>query len=245
MSDESPVHVILGGSGGIGSATARRLAATGARLVLGARDADRLNAIASEIGAEAVPLDVTRPDGAETAVQRAVERFGRIDGLAHCVGSILLKPAHLTTDAEWADTLAINLTSAFYAVRAAVKAMTGGGSIVLISTVAARIGLKNHEAIAAAKAGLHGLTLAAAATYAAKQIRVNCVAPGLVETPLAARITGNEAARKASLAMHPLGRLGRADDVASAVAWLLDPANSWVTGQILGTDGGLASVGGR
>jgi NAD(P)-dependent dehydrogenase (short-subunit alcohol dehydrogenase family) len=120
--------------------------------------------------------------------------------------------------------------------------MSTGGSIALVSTAAARTGLANHEAIAAAKGGVIGLTLSAAATYASRNIRVNCVAPGLTATPLAARITSNEAALKASQAMHALGRIGQPEEVASALAWLLDPENSWVTGQILGVDGGLGSI---
>ena len=102
--------------------------------------------------------------------------------------------------------------------------------------------MANHEAIAAAKSGVMGLALSAAATYAPRNLRVNCVAPGLVDTPLAARITSNEAALKASTALHALGRIGRPEDVASGIAWLLDPANDWVTGQVLGIDGGLGTL---
>jgi NAD(P)-dependent dehydrogenase (short-subunit alcohol dehydrogenase family) len=178
-------------------------------------------------------------------VALARERFGRLDGAANCVGSVLLKPAHLTRDDEFAAVLATNLWSAFHLVRAATKAMDGGGSIVLVSSAAARTGLPNHEAIAAAKAGVEGLALSAAATYAPRRIRVNCVAPGLVRSQLTARITGSEPALKASLAMHALGRIGEPDDVASAMAWLLDPATSWVTGQVLGVDGGLGALKGR
>lgn len=160
-------------------------------------------------------------------------------------GSILLKPAHSTTDQEFADTIAVNLVTAFNVLRAAARAMTAGGSVVLMSSVAARVGLANHEAVAAAKAGVSGLVLAAAATYAPRNLRVNAVAPGLVRTPLAARITGNELALKASTAMHPLGRIGEPGDVAAAVAWLLDPRTTWVTGQVIGVDGGLSTVRGK
>jgi NAD(P)-dependent dehydrogenase (short-subunit alcohol dehydrogenase family) len=139
--------------------------------------------------------------------------------------------------------IAANLTSAFAVVRAAGKAMRQkGGSIVLVSSAAARIGLANHEAIAAAKAGVMGLTLSAAATYASKGIRVNAVAPGLVRTPMTQRIWDNPKSAEASQAMHALGRLGEPDDVASLIGWLLDPANSWVTGQVIGVDGGLGSL---
>ena len=239
------VHVVLGASGAIGSALARRLAGRGARLVLGGRDAAALDALADETGGLACPGDATAPEAAERAVALARERFGRLDGAANCVGSVLLKPAHLTRDDEFAAVLATNLWSAFHLVRAATKAMDSGGSIVLVSTAAARTGLPNHEAIAAAKAGVEGLALSAAATYAPRRIRVNCVAPGLVRSQLTARITGSEPALKASLAMHALGRIGEPDDVASAMAWLLDPATSWVTGQVLGVDGGLGALKGR
>ncbi|GAC1557710.1 MAG: hypothetical protein NVS2B9_20250 [Myxococcales bacterium] len=118
----------------------------------------------------------------------------------------------------------------------------GGGSIVLMSSAAARIGLANHDAIAAAKAGVLGLTLASSATYAPRGVRINAVAPGLVRTPLAARILGNDASLKASEAMHALGRIGEPEDVASSIDWLLDPAQRWVTGQVFGIDGGLATL---
>ena len=123
--------------------------------------------------------------------------------------------------------------------------MPGGGSVALVSSAAARVGLASHEAIAAAKAGVIGLTLSAAATYAGRGLRFNCVAPGLVRTPLTARLTATEASSRASTAMHPLGRLGEPDDVAAGIAWLLDPRNSWVTGQVIGIDGGLADLRGR
>jgi 3-oxoacyl-[acyl-carrier protein] reductase len=123
--------------------------------------------------------------------------------------------------------------------------LNSGGSIVLVSSAAARIGIANHEAIAAAKAGVAGLTLSAAATYAPRGIRVNCVSPGLVVSGLTQRITSNEASLKASVAMHALGRAGSPEDVASAIAWLLDPEQSWVTGQVLGVDGGLGSLRSR
>jgi len=176
------------------------------------------------------------------AVEAAVQAFGPIDGIVNCAGSILLKPAHITSEAEFQQTLDTNLKTAFVALRAGVKNMPAGGSVVLISTAAARMGYANHEAIAAAKAGVMGLALSAAATYAARNIRVNCVAPGLVETPLAARITSNEAALKASMGMHALGRIGRPEDVASMIEFLLSAENAWVTGQVFGVDGGLGTV---
>ena len=237
------MYLVFGATGGIGSCLSRRLAARGARLVVAARDADRLRALADELWAEPYPVEATRFDDANACAEATVVRFGRLDGVANCVGSLLLKPAHSTTEAEWMATVATNLTSAFAVLRAAAKAMTAtGGSIALVSSAAARVGLVNHEAIAAAKAGVIGLTLSAAATYAPRGIRVNCVAPGLVRTPMTARLTANEASLKASTAMHALGRVGDPADVAGAIEWLLGPESGWVTGQVLGIDGGLASV---
>ena len=238
----APVMLITGGSGGIGQALARRLRTAGCTVVLAARDAARLQAVADEIGAEAVPTDVTVTSQVDALVAKTLEQHGRIDGVAHCVGSILLKPLHLTTDDDWARTLALNLTSAFQVVRAVVAKHRAPVSIALVSTSAATVGLSNHEAIAAAKAGLEGLVRAAAATYAGRGVRVNAVAPGLVRTPLAARITGSETALKASVALHPIGRIGEPDDVAAVLALLLDPASSWITGQVIGVDGGMSRL---
>jgi NAD(P)-dependent dehydrogenase (short-subunit alcohol dehydrogenase family) len=240
---EPATFIVVGATGGIGSALCRRLAARGARLVVGGRDEQKLNVLAEEIGARPFVVDATRPDQIENCFAEAVKVNGRIDGVANCVGSLLLKPAHLTTDDEWAATLATNLTSAFLTVRAGARAMMQtGGSVVLVSSAVSQVGMANHEAIAAAKAGIVGLMLSAAASYAPRRIRVNCVAPGLVRTPLTARLTSNEASLKASTAMHALGRIGEPSDVAAAIEWLLDPAQSWVTAQVIGVDGGLARV---
>ncbi len=104
------------------------------------------------------------------------------------------------------------------------------------------VGLANHEAIAAAKAGVIGLALSAAATYASNHLRVNVVAPGLTETPLTSAITSNEKSRQLSEQMHALGRLGQPQDIARAIVFLLDPQNNWITGQVLAVDGGLSHI---
>jgi NAD(P)-dependent dehydrogenase (short-subunit alcohol dehydrogenase family) len=120
--------------------------------------------------------------------------------------------------------------------------MPDGGSVVLLSSVAARAGLANHEAVAAAKAGVAGLALSAAASYVSRGLRFNVVSPGLVQTPMTENITRSETARKASLDLHPLGRLGEPADIAAAIAYLLGPESGWVTGQTIGVDGGLSTL---
>lgn len=234
--------LVTGAYGGIGSELARRLRSAGADLHLVGRDSDRLAALANDLGVT-WSVAATGADDLSAAVDVAVERMGGLDGAVHCFGSILLKPAHRTTPEEWQDVLDANLTSAFHLLRAATPQLRqDGGSIVLVSSAAARLGLANHEAVAAAKAGVIGLTLSAAASYAPWGVRVNCVAPGLVDTPLAKRITSNKASLKASESMHALGRIGRPEEVASAIAWLLDREQSWVTGQVIGVDGGLGTL---
>jgi NAD(P)-dependent dehydrogenase (short-subunit alcohol dehydrogenase family) len=241
---EGPVQLVIGAAGSAGSATVRRLAKDGARVVLAGRDEDAMRALADEVGADDVQVvDATDIAAVGSLVEGVVERHGQLDGVANLAGSVLIKPAHLTSPDEWYDTIAVNLTSAFAVVRAAAPAMRGnGGSIVLAASAAAQTGIANHEAIAAAKGGIIGLVRSAAATYGARGVRVNAVAPGLVASKMTAKLVENEQQAEASRAMHVLGRLGEGDDIASAVAWLLDPATSWVTGQVLGVDGGLGQV---
>ena len=242
--ERQPVYVILGGTGGIGSAVARKLATDGATVALAARGAARLEEMARELeGSVTAVLDATSTGEVEKYVRSVADAHGGVDGIVNCVGSILLKAAHQTSDEEWRQTISANLDSAFATVRAGARVMgRTGGSIVLMASAAATVGLPSHEAIAAAKAGVIGLARSAAATYASKGIRVNAVAPGLVDTPMSAAITGNEMMLKASTAMHPLGRIGRPEEVASVITWLLSDAAGWVTGQVIGIDGGLSAV---
>ena len=121
----APVYVLLGGTGGIGAPLARRLASDGATVVLGARDADRLGALADETGGKAFTLDATSADAVSGLVDAAVSEFGRIDGAINLVGSILLKPAHATSPEEFDETLTLNLKTAFYLVRATMPPVVG------------------------------------------------------------------------------------------------------------------------
>lgn len=222
--------LLIAASSGIGQATADILRTAGHEVVTTARSDARIRP-------DRV-LDATDFD----AVDAAFADAGPLDGVACFAGSLLLKPAHLTSAEEYQATIAASLTTAFATVRGAGRHLRQGGSVVLVSSAAAMQGTANHEAIAAAKAGVIGLALSAAATYAPRNIRVNAVAPGLTQTSLTASLTETEGTRKASEAMHALGRLGTPDDVARAVAFLLDPDNDWITGQVLAVDGGLARV---
>ncbi len=247
----SGAYVILGASGGIGSAIARSLAADGAHLILAGRNPAKLESLANDLrgtaeSVEAAPVEASDFSAVEALVAAAAQRHGRVAGIVNAVGSILLKPAHMTSEAELAETLRLNLQTAFAAVRAAGKVMTDGGSVLLFASSASEVGLPNHEAIAAAKGAVSGLLRSAAATYAGRKLRVNALAPGLVDTPLASRITGNPKSLEVSVAMHPAGRIGSAADLVPAARWLLDPASDWVTGQVIAIDGGMSRLrGGR
>ena len=240
--NSQPVYVVLGATGGIGSELCKRLSEKGARIVAGGRDQEKLDKLADETNVHPVSLDATKADEVKKLFGTAVEEYGRVDGAVNCVGSFMLKPAHRTTDEELSETMALNLNTAFGTVKAAVEHMPEGGSVVLLSSVAARVGLANHEAVAAAKAAVTGLGLSAAATYLPRGLRFNMVAPGLVQTPMTQKITASEASRQASEDLHPMGRLGAPEDIASMIQWLLDPANDWITGQIFSVDGGLSSL---
>lgn len=244
MSD-TPSYVILGASGDIGSHAARLIVARGHRVLLAGRNEDALKALSQELGgAPYAKLDAGLSGPVDACVAQAVEAFGRLDGLVNCVGNFALKPLHLVTDADFEHDLAVNLKSAFWATRAAVRAMNKerGGSIVLLSSVAARFGMPNHESLAAAKGGVLGLMLSAAATYAADNLRINAIAPGLIQTKLTKSITDSAPMAQASANMHPLRRLGEPEHVARMIAFLLDPANDFITGQVFGVDGGLATL---
>lgn len=242
-SSDSPVYLVLGAYGGVGRELTLRLSGRGARLIIAGRDRQKLESLAE--CTRALPLLVDASDFAQIqeCVASARDRHGRIDGVASCVGSILLKPAHLTSEQEWSSIIATNLSSSFALLKFAAKAMMGsGGSVVFVSSAAARIGLANHEAIAAAKAGIEGMVRSAAASYARQKIRVNCVAPGMIDTGLTSDLRANPTQLQASVEMHALGRIGTPAEIASVIDWLLGPDSSFVTGQSIAVDGGLSSV---
>jgi NAD(P)-dependent dehydrogenase (short-subunit alcohol dehydrogenase family) len=234
--------VVVGATGGVGSALARRLRARGAEPFLVGRDAARVAALAGELGCGHAQADVT--DG--TALRAAVAAAGTpLAGLAFCVGSILLKPLARLTEAEMLDTFQRNALGAALAVQAAAPALLAGrGAVVLFSSVAARKGFGNHVAISMAKAAVEGLTVALAAELA-PHARVNCVAPSLTRTAMAEPLTRSPQMAEAIAKQHPIPRLGEAEDAAALADFLLSDQAGWITGQIIGVDGGRGALAGR
>lgn len=242
---ENQVILILGATGGIGSIVAKKASKLGAQIVLVARTKENLINLESQLkNAISIQADVTKQEDLERVVKEIDEKFGKIDILIHAVGSILLKPIHILKLEEFEETLKLNLTSAFLAIKAVIRGMMRRkkGSIVIVSSVAGSKGLRNHEAISAAKGGLESMIRSAAITYASKGIRFNGVALGLVDTPLSAnaKLTTNDKALKISNEMHPLGRIGKPEDIVDAILYLASEKSSWVTGTIIPIDGGLA-----
>ncbi len=236
--------LVYGGSGGIGAATARALVARGYGVHLVARDADRLAAAAGAIpGAGMTAGDVLDEGTPARAVEEAVAR-GPLAGLVYAVGTINLKPAGRVSEADAVQDFRVNALGALRAVQAALpalKAAEGVPGIVLFSTVAAAQGFASHASVAMAKGAVEGLALALAAELAPK-IRVNVVAPSLTRTELARPLTANETMANAIAGMHALGRLGEPDDIGPLVAFLVSAEAGWITGQVIGVDGGRSSL---
>ena len=232
--------LIFGATGGIGEALARRLSARGTPLFLSARSEDRLSRLAQDLGAGHEAVDVLN-GSIEQVVMRAAGAEG-LAGLAYCVGSIVLKPLSRTTPDDFLDAFRLNTLGAATTIRAAHKALAAAsGSIVLFSTVAVAQGFTSHAVISAAKGGVEGLTRALAAEFAPK-VRVNAIAPSLVQTPLAAAITSNDALAKGIAQLHAVPRLGEPEDIAAVAAFLLGKESSWITGQVIAVDGGRSRV---
>lgn len=237
----SKTYLILGGTGGVGEALARKLAGEGAKVHIGARDAAAGEALAAEIGGSFSKLDAEDAGSVAACVAQA---GAKLDGLVWAIGSINLKPLTRLTDADFLKDFTLNALGAAQAIRAALpalKASDGTASAVLFSTVAVAQGFPAHASVAMAKGAVEGLTRALAAELAPK-IRVNAIAPSLTRTKMAQALTQNEQMAQAIAQLHPLQRLGTAQDIASAAAFLLGDEAGWITGQILGVDGGRSSL---
>ena len=233
------LNIIIGGASGVGHALATRLRSQDRPVLITSRDADKARAVAGDIGADWLKCDVgVSADIAELG--QAAATHGAVSGFAYAAGSIVLKPFEKTTAADFEDAYKLNVVGAADCLRALAKPLkSGGGSAVLFSTVAAAAGFPNHAAIASAKAGVEGLTRSLAAEWAGA-VRVNAIAPSLTRTPLAKFITGNEAMAKAVAGLHPIPRLGEADDAAALAEFLIGESASWITGQVFAVDGGRA-----
>jgi NAD(P)-dependent dehydrogenase (short-subunit alcohol dehydrogenase family) len=233
--------VIVGGAGGIGGALARRFAGAGHSVHLIGRDKAKLEGLSRETGGSFAVADVMD----RAALEAAIAASGpSLAGLAYAVGSINLKPLARLTDEDAERDFRINALGAFRAVQAALpglKAYEGTASIVLFSSVAVAQGFTAHASVGMAKGAVEGLCLSLAAELAPK-IRVNCVAPSLTRTPLAEALTANAQMATAIAGLHAMQRLGEADDVAALAGFLMSPDASWITGQIIGVDGGRSSL---
>ena len=237
------VALVTGARGGIGREVVARLRAAGLRVAAVGRDAASLATVDADAR---IVADTTTPDGAATALSACKSMLGAApSSLAHCVGSTLIAPLHRTGADAYHEVMRVNLDSAVFMLQAWVQALRAdelSGAAVLASSVVARIGVANHEAIAAAKGGVEALARSAAATYAAHGLRVNVVAPGLTETPLTADMLRLPAMREGAGRQYPLGGVQTAGQVADAMAWLLSAQAARVTGQVIAIDGGFTTV---
>lgn len=238
-----PLHLIFGGSGAVGSALARRLGGDEQTIYLIARDEQKLRrGVFAVDNAQYAVCDVRDPEAIGDTISRLTDGGVGIASLAYCVGSIVLRPVKRALPSEFLDAFALNALGAALVVQAAEPALRRArGAVVLFSTVAAGIGFPNHSVIAMAKGAVEALTRSLAADLA-PEVRVNCVAPSLMRTPLAESLTANATIATSIAQMHAIPRLGEADDAAALAAFLLGPDATWITGQVIAVDGGRSTL---
>ena len=234
--------IVNGGSRGIGAAVVRRFCENGDRVVFIYKSADSAaERLCAECGAVSVKADMSNASSASDAVNRAIELLGGVDVLVNSTGIAQIKLFTELTDVEWNGMIATNLSSAFYACRAAARAMIAehSGRIVNIGSMWGRAGASCEVHYSASKAGLRGLTVSLAKELGPSGITVNCVEPGVIDTEMNAML--DEETRAALIESTPLCRIGSAEDVAEAVFFLASDGASFITGQCIGVDGGFIS----
>ena len=232
--------LILGATGSIGSSLAKKLVEKGDQVHLIGREEASLSSLASELNSSFTTCDVMEENFCEKILNDLKDE--PIDGLAFCIGSIDLKPLKLTKKSDFMQSFNLNLVSATEVIRSlADNLKKNKGSIVLFSTVAVRQGFPNHAIVSSAKGAIEGLTLALAAEFA-PNVRVNCIAPSLTNSKMSNFLLKNEKVAEGIAKMHPLKRIGEGSDTASVARFLLTKESSWITGQIVGVDGGRSSV---
>ena len=240
---------ITGGASGIGAATARLLAREGARLALADMNENALATLTAELGDAAISMcvDVADPDDIQSAVERAADQFGRIDILFNNAGIVGVGRAPDLDVETWKRVLAGDLDAVFYGAKAALPFMisNGGGAIVNTASISGLGGDYLYGAYNAAKAGVINYTRTLALDHAKENIRVNCICPGLIETPLAADLMDHPGLVADFKRRIPMGRFGRPAEIAEAVAFLASDAAAYITGAALVADGGLTAHTGQ
>lgn len=237
--------VILGATGGIGKCLSHELIKKN-NLFLGARKKEKIDELLSEFKSNSISgsaLDASNFESVKHFLDESNNFLQSIDCIINCVGSLLLKPAHLTNEEELDNLFKINVFSSFSIIKYGFKYLRkNGGNLIFFSSAAASVGLKNHDAIAAAKGAVSSLVLSAASTYAKYNIRVNAIAPGLVETPLTEKIINNKISLDYSKNLHGLNRIGKPENFIPLINALIDKQSDWITGQTFNIDGGLSNV---
>ncbi len=232
--------VILGATGSIGSSLAKKLVDSGEQVHLVGRDENSLSELAKNLNSTFTVCDVLEENFSEKILNDLKDE--QINGLAFCVGSIDLKPLKLTKKSDFMQSFNLNLISATEVIKTlADNLKKNKGSVVLFSTVAVKQGFPNHAIVSSAKGAIEGLTLALAAEFA-PNVRVNCIAPSLTNSKISNFLLKNEKVAEGIAKMHPLKRIGEGEDSASVAKFLLTDQSSWITGQVLGVDGGRSSV---